>query len=114
VAPARILVVDDEPDVAELLGELLGALGHAVETADSCAGALAAVERDAFDLVISDLHLSGGSGVTLAGEIVARRPALAGHIIVVTGDEANAPTTLPVVLKPFRLDDVARIVAAHL
>jgi DNA-binding NtrC family response regulator len=114
MASSRILVVDDEPDVKELIGELLRTLGYEVETADSRAQALAAVGRSGFDLVVSDLHLADSSGAVLAAEIARDHPALAGRVILITGDPGAAPSTYPVIHKPFRLDQIARTIRAQL
>ena len=60
--PQRILLVDDEPLVTEELQEALEFEGHAVEAVGSVPDALAACERQNFDLIITDLkmpHLGG-------------------------------------------------------
>ncbi len=66
-----ILVVDDEPDVRDMLQEALTDMGCEVLTAASGREALQAMERGAPDLVITDVHMRGMSGVELCAAIKA-------------------------------------------
>src|SRR5262245_40110545 len=66
-----ILVVDDEPDVREMLQEALTDMACDVTTAASAREALAAMEQSAPDLVITDVHMRGMSGVELCAAIKA-------------------------------------------
>ena len=71
--PGRILVVDDQPEVAELLRLELEADGHRVVVAGSAADAVASFEDDGrFDLAVIDVMLSGDSGYALTEEITTR------------------------------------------
>lgn len=65
----RLLVVDDEPDIAELLALMLSIAGHEVVTAMSGAEALEAAHSGTFDAVISDLGMPQMSGYDLAFEL---------------------------------------------
>ena len=60
-----ILVVDDEPDVREMLRDQLAYLGHLVRVASSSEEALRDVELIAPDLVLTDVHMHGISGIEL-------------------------------------------------
>lgn len=111
-APARgrVLVVDDEPEIASLLAERLGQDGLAVATASSGRRALAALEQGGVDLVVSDLRMPDMDGTTLAGEIHRRWPALAGRVLLITGDSLGSELGaraggigLPVFEKPLDL-----------
>ena len=83
--PPRLLVVEDDPDTAELIIETLhdhfgaGCCAHAAD----CAQARAA-DADAFDLVLSDMNLPDGSGLEVMEDLLARRPDL--PIVFVTGE----------------------------
>ncbi len=66
---ARILIVDDEPDLLELLSMSLEQAGFTVFTAQSGAEALASVRTDRPDLVLLDVMLGDVSGVTIAGKL---------------------------------------------
>ena len=84
---ARILLVEDESDVAAALSRVLERDGHHVVTATSVGGALDALRDEAFDLVVADLMLPGGSG----REVIARARALrpAPPVLVITGVAAE-------------------------
>ena len=60
-----ILVVDDEPDVREMLRDQLAYLGHLVRVASSAEEALRDVELIAPDLILTDVHMHGISGIEL-------------------------------------------------
>ena len=113
-AGARILVVDDEAEVSELLVELLESRGYAVMTAGSAEEALEAMARRPVDLVISDVHLSGASGASLAGDIARRWPQLAHRVILLTGDASALDGAVPYLQKPFGLDEMLQAVAVRL
>jgi DNA-binding NtrC family response regulator len=110
----RILVVDDELEIQEIVGELLTEVGYAVETVSSPEEALQAVARDSYDLVISDLRLPGCSGTTLVEEIMRRRPGLTNRIVLLTGELAGSTGRLPVIRKPFDVDAVLSVVQGQL
>ena len=70
----RILVVDDEPFVCEAVKMMLAFDGHEVKTVNSGMEALAVLETDTFDLVITDFAMSAMKGDELAAAIKARLP----------------------------------------
>ena len=80
--PARILVVEDDPDSRLLLRTLLEGRGEVTELPDAYQ-ALSWAEHESFDLVVTDLLLPGASGVDLL-ERLARRGRWA-PAVVVTG-----------------------------
>lgn len=61
----RLLLVEDHPDSAELLAELLESKGHTVRIAATATDALARAAEEVFDLVVSDVGLPDGSGYDL-------------------------------------------------
>jgi len=115
-----ILVVDDEPDVAELLAETLSIDGHRVETATSGAAALERLLDRPFDLVFSDMKMPGMSGAELYDEVARRHPGLERRMVFITGDSFN-PTTRQFfektgavcVGKPFDVDEIRRLVVHY-
>lgn len=69
---ARILIVDDEEKIRVILRIMLTAAGHQIGEAASGEAALALLEREAVDLVISDMRMDGMDGLELLGAIRER------------------------------------------
>ena len=82
-APARILVVDDEPLTARALEAMARHFGHAVEIAGSLESAIERLAQSNFDVVLTDLNLGRGDGLDLLRHVIARTPEL--PVIVITG-----------------------------
>jgi CheY-like chemotaxis protein len=82
-AARKVLLVEDHPDTAKLMGMLLRSFGLEVTVAKTVAEAVAAVEAHGFDLLLSDIGLPDGSGMDLIRKIHARKPikgiALSGY-----------------------------------
>ena len=74
---ARLLMVEDERNVAETLSERLRAAGFQVVRADSVASAKRAIAETQFQLALLDVGLPGGSGFELAGVLRQGAPATA-------------------------------------
>ncbi|MGJ7505820.1 PAS domain-containing hybrid sensor histidine kinase/response regulator [Variovorax sp. GT1P44] len=83
---ARILVVDDEAELADVMRQMLENAGYEVATAESGAVALELLATARFDAVISDLRMPDMDGAGLWREVSARHPLLAHRILFVTGD----------------------------
>jgi signal transduction histidine kinase/CheY-like chemotaxis protein len=114
---ARVLVIEDEPMVGEVLLDLLRSAGHAPLWATEGAAALALMESAPPDIALVDLGLPGMSGLEVAGRMKAAHPEM--PIVLVTGwadrvdPEAVRRTGISqVVAKPFRAEEILRIVAA--
>lgn len=84
--PARVLVVDDEAEIAELMRAMLEGAGFEVATAESGAVALELLEAARFDAVVSDLRMPDMDGAALWRELHTRWPQLAQRVLFVTGD----------------------------
>jgi len=81
----RILVVDDVPDVTEMISLFLKHAGYQVKTADSAQAALRLARAEAFDMVISDIGMPQMNGYELAGELRALQKYKGIPMIAVTG-----------------------------
>ena len=79
---ATILVVDDEPDVREVLEEYFVAHGYAVIAAESAGAAKAATAQHPIDLALVDIHMAGEDGLSLARHLRERYAKIA--IIMLT------------------------------
>lgn len=98
VPKPRLLVVEDEPDIAEVLRYNLERAGFAVELQNTGDGALAAVRRQPPDLLVLDLMLPGLDGLELT-RILKRDPATA---------------RVPIVMLTARGEEIDRIVGLEL
>ena len=109
--PARVLVVDDEAGVREVLRDLLGGEGYTVVDAADGPSGLALCEREPVDVVLSDVSMPGMSGWEVAEACHARFPDLPVGLITGWGDRLD-PAQLArhgvrfVVAKPFQADEV--------
>ncbi len=83
---ARLLVVDDEAEIADLMRSMLEAAGFEVATAESGAVALELLEAARFDAIVSDLRMPDMDGGALWRAVRERHPALARRMLFVTGD----------------------------
>ena len=82
----RVLVVDDEQPVRELVSVILGASGYTVASAASGREALRVLEAGAFDLVLSDVRMPGIDGAGLYEALAARWPQLRRRVVLISGD----------------------------
>lgn len=65
----KILLVDDEVDVQDVISDVLELEGYDVTTASNAVQALECIKKTSFDLVISDMRMPKGNGVFLVDEI---------------------------------------------
>uniref|UniRef100_A0A832MIU1 histidine kinase n=1 Tax=Eiseniibacteriota bacterium TaxID=2212470 RepID=A0A832MIU1_UNCEI len=114
-APARVLVVDDEPSVVDVFREFLSGEGYELGVATSGEEALRLIPTFRPDIILTDINLPGLSGLEVMRFAKSVDPEVA--VIVVTG-YASASTAIDAlrqgaydyVTKPFDLDDVQQIV----
>ena len=110
-AKRKILVVDDEPQVRDVLKMLLAFDGDEVVTAGSGEEALTLFEQDKFDVVITDYHMPGMQGDELALAIKARRPGqpvimVTAYAELLNGSRAPLPGVDYLVSKPFQIQEL--------
>jgi CheY-like chemotaxis protein len=107
---ARVLIVDDEPVMRELIEVALEDAGHAVESVESGRAALERLAQHTYDLVVCDLHMPDRDGPAVY-RAIARRPSPRPAFLVIKGyadggpyEQFNRATQAPVMIKPFGID----------
>ncbi|MCA9509629.1 MAG: response regulator [Myxococcales bacterium] len=106
MAKARVLAVDDQRYFRELIEGLLAEGGYAVQTASSAEEALHRLEREDFDIVVTDLVMPGIDGAELCRRIKQRKPdqdivMITGVVDVQTAVDAMKLGATDYLLKPF-------------
>jgi CheY-like chemotaxis protein len=74
--PLQILVVEDNEDSRDLLGEMLRVLGHEAHCVSNAESAIQCFDGLRIDVLLADISLPGMSGIELAASLTARTPAL--------------------------------------
>jgi two-component system NtrC family sensor kinase len=117
VKPARILVLDDEQAIAELLGEMLSILGHRPTLCFAPPQALELIHENEFDLIISDFRMPVMNGEEFHQAVSERKPDLARRMIFLTGDVVHEKTRAFLeqdgrrhLSKPFQLTRIEAVV----
>jgi CheY-like chemotaxis protein len=115
----RVLIVDDERPVAEFMRELLENWGLQAVAMSSPLGVMELVTRERWDLLILDQTMPAMTGVNLAREIAAVRPAL--PVVLYTGNserldagELAAAGVKALVQKPVEPDRLYEVLRSHL
>ena len=116
-ARARILVVDDDPMITQLVTDMLSLDGYQVETVSNGVAALEKVQGRPYDLILTDLHMPELDGAALYRELTRRQAHPPGRIIFLTGTAGESEahrlvqeTGLPVLRKPFNVVDLLELV----
>jgi CheY-like chemotaxis protein len=92
VPPARVLLVEDEALVADMLEDLLALDGHEVDRAANGREALERMRSRSYALIVSDVRMPDLSGPALYRELLRVHPALARRVVFVTGDIVSPET----------------------
>jgi len=116
-ASARILLVDDDPLISELVVDMLGMEGHEIDTASNGLEALDRLRTQRYDLIITDLHMPKLDGSGFYRELIQRQLHPSKKIIFLTGTTGGSEeqrfvqeSGLPVLLKPFNVADLIGLV----
>jgi CheY-like chemotaxis protein len=121
VLQQKILVVEDDPDLLRIVTHTLSSAGYRVVPAYGGEDALRKINRERFDMILTDLAMPKMSGVELI-ETLKRDPETA-HIPVIAvtaywmdsfGDAANDVGCDGHLLKPFRSADLLKVVGRYL
>lgn len=111
VKGARILVVDDDPEILELLRDALRLAGYEPEVTTDSVAAMAGLAAGGYDLVLSDIMMPEVSGLRLLS--AAKRASPGTEVILLTGHptperalEAARGGAFACLAKPFRIDEL--------
>lgn len=117
MAAPRILVVDDEPIIAQLITDVLSGDGYDVDTASDGLVALERIHRHAYDLILSDLRMPGLDGLGFYQELERTRPELTRRFVFITGTSEHTDyagligdLTVPILTKPFNVSALQDLV----
>jgi CheY-like chemotaxis protein len=113
IPTGRILVVEDESTVAQLIVDVLREEGHQVEAAVDSQDGLTRISRAHYDLVICDLRMPRLDGPAFYEALVSAGSPMQNRIIFITGDtlaprtlEFLEPRSLPYLAKPFLVEEL--------
>jgi PAS domain S-box-containing protein len=108
----KVLVVEDNPEVLGVSVSMLEQLGYDVHAVVDATSALAAIEKEGFDIVVSDIVMPGSmDGTALANAIRARKPDL--PVLLMTGYSpavAQTSNEFAILRKPFQISDLGRTI----
>ena len=117
----KILVVEDEPTVAQLIGDILTEEGHVVDAVLDSQEGLTRLSRGEYDLVICDLRMPRLDGPAFYDALVRSGSPMQSRIIFVTGDTLATRTMdfletrgLPFLAKPFLVEELKLAVSRQL
>ena len=117
----EILVIDPEPGLVRFLVDLLSSRGHRVDTASDMPEALRKLESNGHDLIISEVRIPQGTGSMILEAVAEKNPELARRMIFTSGEGSSEEVRRltrergnPVILKPFRIEDVDQAIASVL
>ena len=111
----RVLVVDDEKFIRDILADFLGMEGYQVRTAPDGASAISELSRAQYDLVISDLKMPNMGGLELLKAVEVHYPdtitvIMTGFGTVETAIDAMKRGAYDYILKPFKVEEIVHIV----
>ncbi len=115
----RVLVVDDEADIRELLMLTLSKMGVDADTAETCAEAFEYLRGNAYDLCLTDMRLPDGNGLKVLEHISVHYPNVPVAVITAYGSAENAVAALKAgafdyLAKPIGLKELRDLVNAAL
>jgi response regulator RpfG family c-di-GMP phosphodiesterase len=114
-APTRVLVVDDDDAVRDVIGTLLGEEGYLTATASSAEEALACCKESEYQLVLSDMKMPGRDGLWLLDRLRSDYPSTAVIMLTAFGDTELAVDCLrrgaaDYLLKPPKIGELVRAI----
>ena len=118
---ARILAIDDEQVIRDLVTATLSKAGYLVETQADARAALDLISRTDYDLLLVDVKMPGMSGPEFYEALATKFPEMTSRVVFVTGDTVSQRTSefldwtrRPVIEKPFDVAELETLVAEQL
>jgi signal transduction histidine kinase/CheY-like chemotaxis protein len=116
VAPLACLVIDDDPAVGAVVGDMIEATGHCATVVENPAVAIGRFQREPFDVVFTDLAMPGVSGWEVTRAVKAAVPAvpvfmMTGFGVELSEEERQRHGLEAVLVKPLRIDDIVAALA---
>jgi signal transduction histidine kinase/CheY-like chemotaxis protein len=116
ISKMRVMVVDDDPQIRDVLTDMLTLIDHDSDSFEDAEAALAGYEKGKYDLVITDLGMPGMSGLELTVELKKTDPELPIAMVTGWGAQLNDEEILnqgifKLVSKPFYLKDIREMLA---
>jgi len=116
--PKHILIVDDDPDIRQILQDRLESYGYLVDTAEDGIAAIQKIEQRAPGGVFLDIHMPGMNGIDILRRIRDRYRTLS--VVIVTATNTAELSSSPVhaaaqacLLKPFDMPQIRQVVEEH-
>ncbi len=113
--PLRLIIIDDEPIVGKRLRQVFGKMGFSVETFTNSLKAVQFMEKNPFDIVVTDFKMEELDGMEVLRE--AKRINPNARVIIITGyakpetaKEAFKNGVFDFMVKPFRLEELKEAV----
>lgn len=109
---AEILIIEDDPKICRLLSRIISGLGHSVLAVHTLADGLERASADRYDIVLLDLTLPDGNGLSILPDLTSKPSAPEVIIVTGTGDQSGAEVAFKsgawdFIPKPFMPEDVA-------
>jgi PAS domain S-box-containing protein len=108
VTKAKILVIDDEPFIRQLVSRVLRKEGHEVEALDNAEDALKMIKSKRYSLILLDIKMPGTGGINLYKQFQDIAASLKKRVVFITGDVMDKRSTdflnktrTPYIMKPF-------------
>ncbi|HTD06691.1 response regulator [Undibacterium sp.] len=109
----RILVVEDNRNLKDMLCDMLELLGHAAQGAADAEEAIALSEQHIFDVLLTDVSLPGISGIALAKQLLVKQPGL--HVVFASGYGVQMVQHIKfksrVLPKPYDVEQIQQLLA---
>ena len=110
----HLLLVDDEPNIREMITLFLSAKGYDVDIAENGEEAIEKITGSEFDLILTDINMPGMDGIEFYKKLKEMAPELAGKIIFMTGYlkpewvRYVKDSGCPLLTKPFTMSSLSK------